>query len=74
MNPQTIRNRAFNGLPVAISEGSMTGFLASEGRAFDFFGGDGKLRRMQAIPAQQRARRPYRRLNGPVVTIRPTAA
>jgi hypothetical protein len=78
MNAQTIRNMRQAGLPVAVSEGRYTGTLklTSYGHVFDHFGGDGKVRRLAAIPFQVRSQKPrqQRSLNGRCITIRPLAS
>lgn len=76
MNTQTIRNRAFAGLPTAVSEGRFTGLTIETqyGPCVDVFGGNGKLTRLAPIPFKVRSKRAYRRVNGPVRVIRPIVA
>lgn len=76
MNAQIKRNMSMAGLPVAVSEGKFTGrlTLTQHGHALDFYGGDGKVRRLQAIPFTPKTRKPYERRNGRCLTIRPRAS
>lgn len=78
MNPQVARNMAYAGLPVAVSEGRLTGRLTllSNGKhALDFWGGDGKPRRLVSMPQYQvKSRKKYERKSGRCITIRPTVA
>lgn len=77
MNAQTQRNMMAAGLPVALSEGSMTGTLSltERGHQFKFFGGDGKVRHLESIPFMVRTpRKRGERKNGRVTIIRPQAS
>jgi hypothetical protein len=68
-------NRTATILPMGLSEGRFTGTLklTKGGHVFDFFGGDGRVRRMTAIPFSAKSRKPYVRKNGRVTTIRPAS-
>lgn len=65
-------NRTATTFPIALSEGRFTGTLklTRSGHVFDYFGGDGRVRRMTAIPFSVKSRKPYERKNGPVTTTR----